>query len=57
MQISLSALQMPAAKLNVVPLAGSAGANGSINRGEVANNILIFLPMGIYLAMLLLTNL
>lgn len=52
MQVSLSALQMPAAKLNVVPLAGS-GANGSVNWDEVVNNILIFLPMGVYLAMLL----
>ncbi len=31
MQVSLSALQMPAAKLNVVPFAGS-GAEGSVNR-------------------------
>lgn len=56
MQFSFSVLQMPAAKLNVIPLAGSSWADGSINWDEVVKNILIFLPAGVYLAMLLPTR-
>ncbi len=38
--------------INLVPFAGSALANGKLDWTEIVNNILIFIPFGIYLSML-----
>lgn len=38
--------------INLIPFAGSALANGRIDWTEIGNNILIFIPFGIYLSML-----
>lgn len=37
---------------NLIPLQGSYGDNGLFRFGEVRNNILAFIPLGIYLCML-----
>lgn len=39
-------------KINVIPFAGSVIANGKMNFTEIINNLIVFIPLGIYLIML-----
>ncbi|MGL5714821.1 MAG: VanZ family protein [Paraclostridium sp.] len=38
--------------INIVPFAGSATVNGRIHMTEIINNIIVFVPVGIYACML-----
>lgn len=38
--------------LNIVPFAGTATVNGRIDMSEIINNIIVFVPVGIYVCML-----
>ena len=38
--------------INLIPLLGSFDARGAIRFGEIRNNILAFIPFGIYIGML-----
>lgn len=39
-------------EINLIPLLGSIDDNGVINLGEIIGNILVFIPLGIYICML-----
>jgi glycopeptide antibiotics resistance protein len=39
-------------ELNLIPLAGSFTGNGTFRYGEVIENVLVFVPLGIYICML-----
>lgn len=38
--------------LNLIPLAGSFGSNGRLDLSEILENILVFVPLGVYLSAL-----
>lgn len=38
--------------INLIPFGGSAIVNGALDTSEIINNILIFIPFGIYICML-----
>lgn len=38
--------------VNLIPFAGSAIINGKIDANEIINNVLVFVPFGIYICML-----
>lgn len=50
-QFSLSALG-PYRSVNLIPFGASVLTNGTINLGEIRDNFIVFLPVGLYLGML-----
>lgn len=52
MDLSILSFQQPRS-INLIPFAASAISNGTIDLSELLNNILIFIPCGIYACMLL----
>ncbi len=52
MQFSLSALDYPR-QINLIPFNGSVITNGKIDFDEIINNALVFIPVGVYLGMLM----
>lgn len=51
MQISLSALPH-IRSINLIPFSESAITNGKTNLGEIINNLIVFIPVGLYVGML-----
>lgn len=38
--------------INIIPFAGTATVNGKIHLSEIINNIIVFIPVGVYVCML-----
>lgn len=51
MQFSLSSLDHRRS-VNLIPFAGSVLVNGKIDFDEIINNLIVFIPVGLYLGML-----